>query len=537
MKFYYTFIIVILMLISCERDEYGDWSEYDNEIYRDRKITYTTTDDRHVDFRASEYFEDEIVAHYYKDGYGTIIFSNNVIDIRAASFKDCKTLVTINIPTCFNIIGDSAFYGCQNLISVTIGDHVTTIGEEAFAYCTRLTSVTIPASLTTIGDYAFNRCDNLTNVYITDLSAWLSIDGSLHADNLYLKGKLVTNLVIPSSVTAIKELAFSGCNSLESVSIPDSVTTIGYAAFKDCANLTSISIGYRVTTIGNRAFAYCDKLPSVTIGDSVTTIGNDAFYMCKSLTSVYCKATTPPAGGSDMFDGNASGRKIYVPAESVKAYKSAEYWSNYADYIVGYDFEADDEVNYQHREICYTATERIVKAWTFEAFGANIVSHEWDYAMNEGVITFDADVTTIGKYAFSYCYSLTSVTIPDSVTTIGNSAFYSCDSLTSVTIPDSVTTIGYRAFYDCYNLTSVTIPDSVTTIGEEAFSDCYSLTSVYCKAITPPAGGYDMFYSNASDRKIYVPSTSVDAYKSAAYWSKYANSIVGYDFQNGEVVE
>ncbi len=39
-----------------------------------------------------------------------------------------------------------------------------------------------------------------------------------------------------------------------------------------------------------------------------------------------------------MFDSNASGRKIYVPTASVDAYKSAEYWSNYADYIVGYDF-------------------------------------------------------------------------------------------------------------------------------------------------------------------------------------------------------
>ena len=39
-----------------------------------------------------------------------------------------------------------------------------------------------------------------------------------------------------------------------------------------------------------------------------------------------------------MFDGNASNRKIYVPMESVEAYKSAEYWKNYADAIVGYDF-------------------------------------------------------------------------------------------------------------------------------------------------------------------------------------------------------
>ena len=94
----------------------------------------------------------------------------------------------------------------------------------------------------------------------------------------------------------------------------------------------------KVTTIGDWAFYNCVSLTSVTIPDSVTTIGDGAFAGCRSLTSVYCKATTPPAGGSSMFYNNASGRKIYVPMESVEAYKSAEYWKNYADAIEGYNF-------------------------------------------------------------------------------------------------------------------------------------------------------------------------------------------------------
>ena len=109
-------------------------------------------------------------------------------------------------------------------------------------------------------------------------------------------------------------------------------------------------------------------------------------------------------------------------------------------------------------------------------------------------------------------------------------AFQDCSSLTSVTIPDSVTTIGAWAFRGCSSLTSVTIPDSVTAIEYYAFYSCSSLTSIYCKAITPPAGGASMFSSNASDRKIYVPTESVEAYKSASRWSIYADSIVGYNF-------
>ena len=40
-----------------------------------------------------------------------------------------------------------------------------------------------------------------------------------------------------------------------------------------------------------------------------------------------------------MFDGNAWERMIYVPTESVESYKTADWWSDYADSIVGYDFE------------------------------------------------------------------------------------------------------------------------------------------------------------------------------------------------------
>ena len=165
-----------------------------------------------------------------------------------------------------------------------------------------------------------------------------------------------------------------------------------------------------------------------------------------------------------------------------------------------------------------------------------IKSYAFYYCSSLTSITIPDSVTSIGDSAFAWCNSLTSVTIPDSVTTIGNSAFYNCWSLTSVTIPDSVTTIGGSAFYNCSSLTSVTIPDSVTTIEDEAFYGCDGLNGIYCKAIIPPylgsvyvfvylKGGY--YYCPCY---IYVPMESVEAYKSASYWSFYTGAIVGYNF-------
>ena len=193
---------------------------------------------------------------------------------------------------------------------ITFDGEVTMISDYAFFDCSSLTSVTIGDSVTTIGDDAFNDCYSLTNVTIGD------------------------------SVTTIGERAFFECSSLTSVTIPDSVTTIGNESFAYCNSLTSVTIGDSVITIGNYAFYGCVSLTSITIPNSVTTIGDGAFDDCDDLTSVYCEATTPPAlGGTYVFDSNGSGRKIYVPTASVETYKIADGWSEYADAIVGYDFE------------------------------------------------------------------------------------------------------------------------------------------------------------------------------------------------------
>ena len=410
-------------------------------------------------------------AFYYCTSLTSVTIHDSVMTIGDSAFAYCSSLTSVTIPNSVTTIGDSTFNGCSSLTSVTIPDSVTTIGEFAFHCCDSLTSVSIPDSVTTIGEFAFHSCDSLTSVTIPDSVTTIGFSAFSFCSSL-------TSVTIPDSVTTIGEGAFDSCSSLISITIGDSVTTIGDYAFRGCSSLTSVTIPDSVTTIGGNAFSSCSKLTSITIPDSVTTIGDYAFNSCSSLTSVYCEATTPPSlGGSNVFDDNASGRKIYVPAQSVEAYKSAEYWSEYADAIVGYDFEKGEVVTLANREIRYTATAK-VEAHSNYAFGANVVSNEWNSETGEGVISFDGDVTTIGDSAFYYCKSLTSVTIPDSVTTIGSKAFSFCSNLTSVTIPESVTSIGDYAFYNCDSLTSVTIGNSVTTIGNYAFDSCDSLTSV-----------------------------------------------------------
>ena len=120
---------------------------------------------------------------------------------------------------------------------------------------------------------------------------------------------------------------------ITTLNIPSGTTKIGEYTFSNCSKLTSVTIPNSVTSIVDSAFYYCRGLTSVTIGNSVTEIGARAFHSCSKLTSVTIQATIPPTlGGTSAFT-NTNNCPIYVPAESVDAYKTATNWSSLSDRI------------------------------------------------------------------------------------------------------------------------------------------------------------------------------------------------------------
>lgn len=96
---------------------------------------------------------------------------------------------------------------------------------------------------------------------------------------------------------------------------------------------------------------------------------------------------------------------------------------------------------------------------------------------------------------------------------------------TDITLPGAITHIGDKAFRNAYKLTSIYIPATIEGLGEAVFQSCYNLKSVTIKATEPPVGSADMFQWCSSIFSIYVPSASVEKYKTAEYWSEYADHI------------
>ena len=201
--------------------------------------------------------------------------------------------------------------------------------------------VTTPASgtLTIEGDYlgvgvgTYVTSSKLETTYCNCITAVESLGNANGIPNgAFRDSTSLSSIVIPNSVRYIDAYAFSGCTSLSSIVIPNSVETISGYAFNNCYSLTSIAIPNSVDYLGEAVFHYCTSLTSIAIPDSVTHIHNNTFYGCTLLETVVLHSTTPPVINGNPF-GNTGINLIVVPSGCGDAYKAADGWSTYADYI------------------------------------------------------------------------------------------------------------------------------------------------------------------------------------------------------------
>jgi hypothetical protein len=234
-----------------------------------------------------------------------------------------------NIPANITKIGDNLFYGMTNITTLDLPAAITEIGDMAFAGCSSLAQASLPG-VTRIGDSAFFE------------TALVEVD-------------------FPE-VTYVGPLAFALCLELESVKLPK-VVEIGERAFQNgliynvpgsydalpdvMGKLASVDLGDSLETIGHWAFIFCVKLESLTLPATVTYIERQAFASDCKIKTLTVNAVTPPvvephSAYSKLFGGisHLTGEifpyaleAIYVPAESVDAYKNAPEWSFYAKHI------------------------------------------------------------------------------------------------------------------------------------------------------------------------------------------------------------
>lgn len=250
----------------------------------------------------------DLTGRIFADWYGNLTvssanytFDNGVLynQNKQKVIAYCSENDSYEVPNSVTSIGDGAFMNCAHLTSIKLYNNVTSIEDWAFAGCSGLQFIEIPTHVNSIGKFAFDYCTGLTSINI------------------------------PENVKNIGQGAFNKCTSLATVTMSQEVTGIESWAFSGCSSLTSLIIVKGVTGIGDYAFYDCSGLVSVTIPEKVTNIGDHAFVDCTALTEVTCKATVVPnSTNSFSEDGTMPSEvKLYVPAESLDAYKTSPTWN------------------------------------------------------------------------------------------------------------------------------------------------------------------------------------------------------------------
>ena len=384
------------------------------------------------------------------------------------AFRNSYELKSITIPNSVTCIGNHAFGGCSSLTSVMIPNSVTSIGGAAFYGCRSLPTITIPNSVTSIGNAAFSYCTALTTVTIPN-----SIDSIRYG--LFDGCVNLTSVSLSDNLTYIGDLAFRACG-LSSIHIPNNVTYIGECAFQGCSNIKDFQIPNRVTHLRAGTF-WGWGMKSLTIPAQVDSIDKYAFASCDSLRTIVWNAK------------NASGEDAHAAFAGcqIESMTIGEDVNSIPDFC----FRHSKNLNYN--TVMSTGGFDSLKSVVWNSKHCNI-DYEYGFPENLEQITFGNKVEYIPRHL--------------------------CErtKIKSLVIPNSVKTIGAGAFSFCYNLTSVIIGDGLETLEYGVFFGTHP-TSVTCYATTPPTI-HELFGSGFSTT-IYVPASSVNAYKSADYWKEH----------------
>ena len=172
----------------------------------------------------------------------------------------------------------------------------------------------------------------------------------------------------------------------------------------------------------------------------------------------------------------------------------------------------------------------ISNMYTTVNFGSCLTSIDEKVFLNQvylNNVVIPSNIISIGRMGFANCAGMTSLTLNEGLVTLGEGAFKACTSLSRVVIPNSVNSLLGDTFYT-NNIKTLIIGSGVTSIGASCFGRSSSVTgsTVTIYATTPPSIVNDSpIFSGWNDFVIYVPAGSVNAYKAANGWSRYADKI------------
>ena len=392
---------------------------------------------------------------YTKDGSTLIKYTPNssntsfevpegVTAICEEAFGKAKNLKFVLFPNTLEIIEISAFMDCSALESIVIPENVVKIGWGAFRNCTSLKDVSIGSGVKELGRLAFNGCKSLEAIDVDSENLCFSdYDNNLYDKDRsillqYALGSKEESFSVLGGTETIGEFAFAGAQHLKEVILPETVTRIKNNAFDDCMALEIIHLPKSLKNIEEHAFGWQMKIKEVHI-KSLSS------WFDVKLEGLY---SSPFCDSADLYVNGELLEHLEIPS--------------YVSEIPQHAFMGCQSI----KTITITGATKTVGECAF----FNCKSLE--------VVNLKDSVRRIEGSAFYGCTSLKELTIPDSVTYIDNCAFSDCTSLESIVLPNQLRSINSSMFSGCTALKSITIPTSVKEIGFNSFLYCESLEEI-----------------------------------------------------------
>lgn len=204
-------------------------------------------------------------------------------------------------------------------------------------------------------------------------------------------------------VTSIGRNAFMYA-PVDSLILPNTLSIIKNGAFYNCAALTSVKIPDNVAVIEEYAFYCCSMLQHVSVSPDCTDIGGLAFYGTPWFESLSREFEI--FGDGILIDYNGAGEKVAIPT-GVKNISSAFYQNKAITSVI------------------FPDTVQKIGSGAFD--GCVFLTYA---KLSDGI-------SYIGDSAFNGCSSLKTLFVPSTVNYIGFHAFNGCDSLVLFCYPDS----------------------------------------------------------------------------------------------------
>lgn len=316
---------------SFDGENWNDWQYQDDDgwsysvssIADSRRITTNGTD---IWIR----YEDSMTINFnYTNVYGILNCNySNYTDISGDIYKGGYRLNGKPRPNQLTIHTDYTglqfscicYGGMYDSKIQIVGDRVGYGGlYNGFYYSPITTAPELPATKLSASCYQnlFSGCSYLT----TPVPELLAMDVPQQAYAGMYQSCTALTAATPLPATKVSmgtyQNMYYGCSSItEFGDLPArnvASNTYGYM-FYNCTSLRKVGV---IAMTGNTSYAT-----------------GQMFTNCTSLEEIEFSATTPPTINSQIWNNMKSDCKIYVPDESVDAYKSATTWSLRANYIL-----------------------------------------------------------------------------------------------------------------------------------------------------------------------------------------------------------